>query len=138
MKRSISALVLTLAATHAAADLLHDVTEGCRARVGRHGGDAVSACVAEDFHAADSLSAYPDTARATIARCRAQLRYLGWARIKACADDRLQAEAALADYPEGYEALIEDCRIRMGAFGWHMVKACVDSEARVRGAPPKD
>ena len=136
MNRPALALLLALAAPHAAADLRGEVADACNARVGKHGGAAVAECVAEDLPAAEALSRYPDSARATIMRCRTQLKYLGAARVKACADRRLQAASALADYPEGYADTIESCRIRMGAFGEHMVKACVDSETQRLGAPP--
>ena len=136
MNRPALALLLALAAPHAAADLRGEITEACQGRVGKRGSAAVAACVAEDLPAARALSEYPDSARSTIMRCRPQPKYLGAARIKACADRRLQAAAALADYPEGYAEAVESCRIRMGAFGAHMVKACVDSETR-RLAPPQ-
>jgi len=126
LNRPVLWVVLTLAAFPTVADLQSEIADQCRARAGKYGSAALSACIVEDRAAADALANYPETAETIILRCRTQFKYLGWVRIKLCADQGLEAKAALSTYPDRYQAIIKGCQIKMGAFGWHMVKMCAD------------
>ena len=93
VRRVLPALLLVAAfPVYSGDDYKPEIIDRCIYHMGEFGVDAVDMCVRAEVAEADSLTAYPKSASAIIARCTEQMKSEGWAKIKACVDKIIGAK----------------------------------------------